>query len=95
MKAPVAAGAYFDSPPRESWSRCVHDTALGLFNPEREQQMFEGLNYTRNPEQLAFHAQTAEEFDIPTQYANTVIQGIGMRPEYRSYSCGACRNNTT
>lgn len=59
------------------------------------QGFFGPTKHERKPEQLVFHPQGLEEFNAPEAYLGGISQQFGVRPCYRSYSCGACGNATT
>ena len=49
----------------------------------------------RDPEQLVFHPQHIEEYNIPQNYGGQLGSQFGVRPQYRDYLCGACGSKTT
>lgn len=56
--------------------------------------VFGGVKQERNPEQLVFHPECAEEYNVPQQMGGFPIQ-FGTRPRYRSFLCGACGREVT
>ena len=73
----------------------AHDTSLGPLHQDRGANVNGfGQPVQRNPKQLVFHPQTAEEYNIPPTHAAHVASQFGVRPKHRDYLCGVCGSNT-
>lgn len=49
---------------------------------------------TRDPKQLVFHPQRAEEYNVPKGMQH-LHANLGVRPQYHEYACGTCGSRTT